>query len=86
MSDIVGRLRTLVHLTSAAIAPQTSPEIEAMRGAADEIERLRAALIEAQVCIVNYSDPKHPEKCVSALVKISTALNGTEQLSARTNR
>jgi hypothetical protein len=42
MTDIVERLRTAIHLESAAIAPQTSAMIEAAREAADEIERLRA--------------------------------------------
>ncbi len=40
--DIVNRLRTAVHLESAAIAPQTSALIELAREAASEIERLQS--------------------------------------------
>jgi hypothetical protein len=39
---IAERIRSAIHLESAAIAPQTSALIEAARMGADEIERLRA--------------------------------------------
>lgn len=45
MKDIVLQVREAIHLESAAISPQTSALIEAARLAADEVERLRAALL-----------------------------------------
>jgi hypothetical protein len=50
------RLRALAHIESAALAPQVSASGEAMKAAADEIERLRAALriiAGEQPCIDN---------------------------------
>lgn len=50
MTDIVDRLQAAMHMESAAIAPQTSEAIEAMRDAQEVIERLRAALKAALDC------------------------------------
>ena len=48
MTDILGRLYDAIHKESAAIAPQTSHAVEAMKEAAEEIERLRAELADAR--------------------------------------
>jgi hypothetical protein len=44
--DIVERIRSAIHLESAAIAPQTSALIEAARAGVAEIERYRSIATE----------------------------------------
>lgn len=44
MTKAAERLAAAIHLESAAIAPQTSPLIEAAKDALAEIERLRTTL------------------------------------------
>lgn len=46
MTDIITRLQDAIHLESAAIAPRTSPLIEAAKEAVGEIEALRDMLRE----------------------------------------
>lgn len=51
MTKIIERLKTEIHLESAAISPRTSGLIEAARAAQDEIKRLLAIEGAAQAVL-----------------------------------
>jgi len=54
------RLRAAIHMESAAIAPQTSPLIEAAKEVLAENERLRACLSECASDLASEVEARYP--------------------------
>lgn len=72
MSDIVERLRAACNGHPHAKIPWPH---RVLHEGADEIERLREALIDARVFVVNYSDQRYGAKAFEVAKKIDLALS-----------